>query len=438
MFKRHALTTKPKGRSPSCGLNGSARPQLLVVGVVAIIIGSFILYRSHHLPPSPKSLTPEASQTASNNDPVRPLPQTNRASTTATHSQPAHPASALNERDQARRLLDQIFNTSGKDGELTRDQVKSINKSLQELATVGPGAAAVIREFLDRDLDLPLPKSASDTDKAAYSSVRIALFDVLKDIGGPEGTDSLLHVLGTTADPLEIAALARNIEQLAPEEHRAEILTATRESLDHALHSPNPPEDAAPLFQVMQRYGDPSVIPDLEKALPKWDYYAALSLISLPDGQGIPSLVRQLDDPAAIASSQKDVALQVLSQVAFQDNNARDAILARAKSNDISDQAWDAVAKTLGGLHFEIGNPGSEGAASQRASIELPKYKVGTDQTLFSTPTTPSFLEEQIPARLDMIDQLLAATQNPVARDALEKARTSLQGKAVAATIRPE
>jgi len=34
-----------------------------------------------------------------------------------------------------------------------------------------------------------------------------------------------------------------------------------------------------------------------------------------------------------------------------------------------------------------------------------------------------------------MVDQLLASTQNPVALDSLQKARASLQGKAVAATI---
>jgi hypothetical protein len=43
--------------------------------------------------------------------------------------------------------------------------------------------------------------------------LRIGLFDVLKQVGGPEAVDVSLQTLQANGDPWEIAVLARNLER---------------------------------------------------------------------------------------------------------------------------------------------------------------------------------------------------------------------------------
>jgi hypothetical protein len=418
-----------RGERSRRSLVGYALALLPLLGITFLFL--FQRPRDDSTPPQ-ASINPAEKSRSGTSEPSR-VPRPALVSASSNAPVGIGTAVIMSNRDQANQLINQLFSIDLSAGKISQEQAAFIKDSLQQLSALGVSSVFAIRDFLERDLDLPFSRLPGG-EKLQFSSLRAALFDVLKDIGGPEAIDATLQILGKTADPREVALLSRNVEQLAPGQYRSEVLQAARESIDFARSGALPDgEDVAPLFQVLSTYGNASVVPDLETAMPNWNYYGALTLASIQDGAGIPALVKQLDDPGAVATRQNEVALQVLTQVSWENPVARDALISRAQSEQIPNTAWAAVADTLAGLQFEFGKPLSDGTSLQ-PKVNLPQYQVGNgEQILFSTPTTPSFLEEQIGDRLRVVEQLLASTKNPVAIDALQKARETLNTKALAA-----
>src|ERR1051326_2733471 len=192
----------------------------------------------------------------------------------------------------ASQLMTRLTQIDLSRGAMTADQARELNQNFKQLAAQGAAAVPVIRQFLGRNQDVMF-KDVNGGNVADYPSLRVGLLDVLKQVGGSAALDLSHDTLQTTADPLEIALLSRNLEAIEPGQHRQEALNAARESLAQAASGQLGTSDVGPLFAVLETYGDASVIDDLEKALPKWNYYATMALAGLPDGQGIPVLVRQ-------------------------------------------------------------------------------------------------------------------------------------------------
>jgi len=313
-------------------------------------------------------------------------------------------------------------------GSLTPEQAKQINQGLKDLVALGTAAVPSIREFLARNADLSYgdQKGGKMVD---YSSLRIGLFDALKQIGGPEALEVSLRTLQNTGDPWEVAILARNIEQQAPGEYRQEILKAARESLGQASPDRLAGGDVAPLFQIIQTYGDASVVADLEKDIPQWEYYAMMTLAALPDGQGIPALLRQAQDPSAVGTPRGDLALQMLAQASVERPEAGAALVEKARLNQIPETAWRTLASTLAGSQFEMGTPLVDNPYAGPVNPAVQKYHIDEgNQTVYTIPFSPSLFEEQIQQRMDLIDQLLAANSNPASREPLQNARAQLAG----------
>ena len=99
------------------------------------------------------------------------------------------------------------------------------------------------------------------------------MFDALHQIGGPEATLALTDVLHTTADPAEIGLLAHHLEEMAPGEHRQEIVSAAQEILAQSAQAPAK-TDVGPLFQVLQTYGDANSVSALQEATGQWNTMA--------------------------------------------------------------------------------------------------------------------------------------------------------------------
>jgi len=61
-------------------------------------------------------------------------------------------------------------------------------------------------------------------------------------------------------------------------------VSAASEALAQAITGQWDGRSLAPLFELLQKYGDQSVAGVLEAAAGKWNYYATLALAGLPDG----------------------------------------------------------------------------------------------------------------------------------------------------------
>jgi len=284
-------------------------------------------------------------------------------------------------------------------GGVSPQKAEELKRSFKQLVEEGAGAVPAIRAYLDRFQDIYFdPVGAAK--QVGYSSLRMGMLDALRQIGTPEAMELSLQTLQTTADPQEIGFLAKGLEsQLPPDQFRSVVLAAASETLAQAVSDQWNGRTVTPLFEVLQKYGDEGVIGLLEKSSSKWNLYATLALAGMPDGAGIPALVRMAQDQASAAVGNGDLVLRPLAQAAMQFPEARASLLEQARLNQVPEQAWTGIAASLAGNYIQYGNQ------------------------LFGSTTPPVvWSKEQIDLRLDLIDQMMAATTSPAGKQVLQNA----------------
>src|SRR6266566_1182297 len=186
-------------------------------------------------------------------------------------------------------------------GAVSPQKAAELKRSFEQLVKEGAGAVPAIRAYLDRFQDIDFD-SVGAGKQVGYTSLRMGMLDTLRQIGTPEAKELSLQTLQTTGDPQEIAFLAKGLEkQLPPDQFRSVVLAAASETLAQALSDQWNGRNVTPLFEVLQKYGDEGVIGLLEKSSSKWNFYATLALAGMPDGAGIPALVRMAQDQASAA-----------------------------------------------------------------------------------------------------------------------------------------
>jgi hypothetical protein len=138
---------------------------------------------------------------------------------------------------------------------------------LQDLITAGPSALPAIGEFLARNEDsefdfsaLPKGRGGVPNNFIIPPSLRFGLLDVVRQIGGVEGERLLAETMSRTDRGMEVAWLARTLQEIAPNSYRDAALAAARDLLARpagnmgALDRP----DRDQLFSVLLMYGDTS------------------------------------------------------------------------------------------------------------------------------------------------------------------------------------
>jgi hypothetical protein len=298
-------------------------------------------------------------------------------------------------------------------GPITAEQAAQWKQNLRTLIEQGAAAVPAIREFLEKNVEFDY-NAVKAGQLLGQPSLRGALLDALQQIGGPEATSAMLDTLRATTMPTEIAKLSEYLEKQAPGQYRQETLGAIHDVLTMASGGQLPGWDMAALFPVLAKYGDAATLQQLQ---PQWRYYATIALAGLEGGQGIPALVSQLQ------SSRNDFALQLLAQQASAYPEATAALIEQARGNQISESAWPRIVASLTGDQFNVGTPAE--ALGSMPGMKTYHIQSG-NQNFYSQPLASTAADAQIPQRLAVIDQLLAATANPSALQALRQARESL------------
>jgi hypothetical protein len=323
-----------------------------------------------------------------------------------------------------RELVGRLAQVDVSSGKISAEQVGQWKQGLRDLATQGSAAVSAIRQFLAQNQDLSFGEIEGG-NAVGYTSVRAGLFDVLKQIGGPDATEAFLQTLHTTADPAEIALLARTLEEQGSGEYRPQVLNAAREVLEQASTGKLTVKEVGPLFQVLQQYGDASVVANLERTIPQWQYYGIMALAGMPSGEGIPTLIQQAAQPEA--SGARTFALQMLAQVSAQYPEAAATLLEQARLDRIPIGAWHSIATGLATDQYQMANPQTDPATSGAAIIGLKGYHIQAgNQNYYSLPLATDRESDELNQRRKLIDQLLAVTRNPVALEVLQKARAQL------------
>jgi hypothetical protein len=307
------------------------------------------------------------------------------------------------------------------EGKLRPEQAAQLREHLNALAEEGAAAIPAIRQFLDRNQDIEFDPSGG-ASVGGCASLRAGLLDTLNRIGGPEAVGALANALRATAEPSEIQAIARYLENLAPGQYRQEVVTAARETLDRTLRGQLHVDDAGPLFEVLQTRGDAEVVSDLSAAAPQWTHYSAMALAGLADAQGIPALAERVREPAAPNSAVDLFALQMLAQMAGQFPDAASVLFEQARQNQIPDAGWAKIAEGLAGEQYRIGR-----APAVPAREGVKTYHIARgNQNFYSVPFNSGLSPEQTALRRAIVDELLGVAQSPAAIQALRTARAAL------------
>jgi hypothetical protein len=326
-----------------------------------------------------------------------------------------------------RELVAGIANLDPARGPITPEQAEQWKQRLGALVQQGAAGVPAIREFLEQNQELSF-SACEGGQLLGQPSLRTALIDVLRQIGGPEATSAMLETLQTTTLPSEIALLARYLEERTPGEHRQAILSAAQDVIAMADKDQLPGWDVGTLFHVLQSYGDSSTAAALQQLQSKWNYYATMSLAGMQGGEGVLNLIRQVQD--ATASSRKgDLTFQMLAQVATQYPDAASALLEQARLNQIPGSAWRKIVAGLAGDQYGIGLPPNLNPITKTLPGLKGHHVVAGNQNFYSLPLNATLPAEEINDRIALLDQLRGHTQDAAAVQALQTARESLAAR---------
>ncbi len=308
-------------------------------------------------------------------------------------------------------------------GPVTVEQASAWKEKLRQLQQQGQISIPAIREFLGKNLDINFDADA-DRKLVGYPSLRLALLDTLQKIGGPEAVATTVQMLQTTADPLELATATKYLEETEPVKYRQMAVNAAREALNLAEEGKWDDRDVKPLFELLRKYGGGVVAPDLEKASVQWKYYSAMALADLPDGQGIPALLRLAQPSSDPSAAKDDFILHILAKVSPQYPEARALLIDQARSDRIPASTWPSIASALAGVQFNFGTQFFDPASPSGTGGTT--YHLEANQNFNRSPVTANWSAADFNQHLDLINQLLAVTANAAAIQALQNAKTRL------------
>jgi hypothetical protein len=209
----------------------------------------------------------------------------------------------------------------------------------EDLIAAGPAALPAIREFLARNEDIDFPsvsgkglRGNTPDDFLLPPSLRFGLLEVVKQIGGPDAERLLAETLNTTGRGVELAWLARALQEAAPGQYRDAALTAARALLSRpAIPNPASPldrNDREPLFSVLSMYGDNTYVSTAQMQVVQADggvdRSALKYLQELLGPQAVPIAAQIYNDPRLTDPAKKKPLAQLALNFVGADAQAND------------------------------------------------------------------------------------------------------------------
>lgn len=241
----------------------AARLMLLLLAVV-LLLGAYALGRRSTRGPSVPLVSVAAHDL--------PLDSTT-SSTVQTERGRSAPEGVASERGGGSPAAKSVLSTvtALRPSAANPQSVRRLLVELENLRALGPAALPAIREFLatgtDADYETPLARAGFrdgrvPTDFVVPPSLRLALLEVAKNIGGEAATELLARELQTTGRGIEAAYIAGALQQLAPGRFQEAALAAARDLLSMPLagaaQSPLDRGDREYLYGMLAAAGDQS------------------------------------------------------------------------------------------------------------------------------------------------------------------------------------
>ncbi len=345
---------------------------------------------------------------------------------------PTEPAAA---KASAQEILERLKKTRVAPGAGRVLSVRHIVHDLQSLVDIGPAGLPAIRDFLAKFEDVeysgelrederelargadgkdrpnlppPLPGLAeSPSDGVLPASLRLGLVDALKEMGGEQAEQVLAEMLSTSGRGVEVAYVAKALQELAPHKYRDVAVAAAKDLLANppAIDRPNRLDENAKnfLYGVLSLYQDETFASTAQNLLVtpdgRVDRIALNYLTATLKDESIPALYQAFrDDRLTNMWERASLATQILSFAGS--NQQADDIFRDVVSNESLPQWLRATAiQAVAGGHGQF---------------------FGGEEV-----TDP----DQIKARIDLLNSLPAISDERLARahaDALQKLSDNL------------
>ena len=244
-------------------------------------------------------------------------------------------STTVTNRLNAAEIMEKLVKLRPEDSEDSRNRaMRQVIYHLQMLVELGDHALPVIRDFLKQNQDVDYvndvvnaagehirrgsstsfaSRQATQTDFFMPPSLRLGLIDVLDQVGGEQAQGILAEQLDTTGRAIEVAYIARVLQEEAPDKYRDNALKAAKELLASppAIDQPNRFDENAKayLFQVLAMYNDTSFAKNAQTLLiapdGRVDKQALTYLNNVLKEQAVPALVQAYQNPQLTNQSEK-------------------------------------------------------------------------------------------------------------------------------------
>jgi hypothetical protein len=242
----------------------------------------------------------------------------------------------------AEEVLEKLLKLNPNVGEEARSRIfRQIVHHLQMLVDIGPEALPVIHDFLKQNKDVDyvgdLLNESGERARSGFSSryvartdflvppsLRLGLVDVLDQLEG-EGAETILaETLDTTGRAVEVAYIARLLEETNPGKYRDNALKAAKDLLANppSIDQPNRLDENARayLYQVLAMYKDTSFAQTAQEQLisadGRLDRQALGYLSNVLKEQGVPALCAAYKDTRFTNQSERSQLLNAILQFA--------------------------------------------------------------------------------------------------------------------------
>jgi hypothetical protein len=307
---------------------------------------------------------------------------------------------------QAQALLASLVDAEQANRLSTQDGLFAWGRDYTKLVDLGDDGVAAIRAYLQGNTNLDFGPVGEE--QLGWPNSRLAMLSALSDIGSAAATSVMVETLRGTTTPLEIALLAQNLHALAPEQFQRDAIVAASRALNQAARGATENVNVAPLFHVLQSFGDESVVPLLRRTMGQWKYYASAALADMPNGAGVETLIHMASTPEASSAGDRIAILQSLARVSLDHPEIRSFFIERAGDGQLPSQVWPYVAKGLSGDRLQFTDSLYQDflSRSQLQDIQFTDIVFG-NQRFYTIPGTVDYSPEKLQDQIEFVEQLL-------------------------------
>lgn len=241
-------------------------------------------------------------------------------------------------------------------GPISAEQAARFKADLKELIRRGAASVPALQALLQQNIDDSFG-AVKGGDQLGFSGLRASLIDALNQIGGATAQSALLETMNTTAVPAELLQIAQDLDKQAPGQYNDEIVSNAQMTLAMAAAGQlGTNAEIGPAFRAAQNFGNANTTADAANTDPV-DFYNAVQLANLPNGQGLSSLVQM--EQSSTGTSQA-IATDMIAQMAGQNGDALSDLAQMAQNGQISQNEWLQIAPILAGAQYQMNSSGDD------------------------------------------------------------------------------